>query len=233
MGETKKCPFCAEEVQAAAVKCKHCGSQIPTPPEISAKRVATGALLVIIVIAVITCSYELESPETSAPLASSALTSPAQVGAATTFPGPVAPTAPADAPPDAPPSPSPSPVLNITPSDATRLLYSIFMCNSGGACTQANDAMFESPQVCLHELSELYHGVLKPSGKFYVRDLERDTWLECVGARVDDGRIEVVLDAQGDGSPWHASHEVTEQFIDSNVRLQQSLTRLEYQYGAR
>ncbi|WP_421560823.1 MULTISPECIES: superinfection immunity protein [unclassified Pseudomonas] len=27
--ETKACPFCAEEVLAAAVKCKHCGSEIP------------------------------------------------------------------------------------------------------------------------------------------------------------------------------------------------------------
>lgn len=28
--ETKVCPFCAEEILAAAVKCKHCGSDIPT-----------------------------------------------------------------------------------------------------------------------------------------------------------------------------------------------------------
>lgn len=30
-GEFKKCPYCAESVRHEAVKCKHCGSDIPPP----------------------------------------------------------------------------------------------------------------------------------------------------------------------------------------------------------
>jgi hypothetical protein len=35
MDETRRCPYCAEEILAAAIKCKHCGSALdaPSPPQ--------------------------------------------------------------------------------------------------------------------------------------------------------------------------------------------------------
>jgi len=32
--ETRACPFCAEEILLAAIKCKHCGSDIPVSPTV-------------------------------------------------------------------------------------------------------------------------------------------------------------------------------------------------------
>ncbi|MGE0350968.1 hypothetical protein [Hydrogenophaga sp.] len=31
-GEFRKCPFCAESVRKEAIKCKHCGSELPAVP---------------------------------------------------------------------------------------------------------------------------------------------------------------------------------------------------------
>ena len=71
----KRCPFCAEEIQDAAIKCKHCGEMLTTASQLSAvspplQKAGIPALkpigLLLLVAGLVTVAYFLKFYDTSA-----------------------------------------------------------------------------------------------------------------------------------------------------------------------
>jgi hypothetical protein len=76
MDAMKRCPYCAEEVLAAAVKCKHCGSELSVQPPAAAKKQTVirwpfkimGALILLLLgIAAVFAFIQRDDPRYSVP----------------------------------------------------------------------------------------------------------------------------------------------------------------------
>jgi hypothetical protein len=59
----KKCPYCAEEIKDEAIKCKHCGSDLPNGEVDKAKREATLAAQKNVMRKALQKSRDDETPE--------------------------------------------------------------------------------------------------------------------------------------------------------------------------
>ncbi len=67
MEQTKKCPYCGEEILAVAKKCKHCGEWLEEKPIVEVKKLACPICGEMIEETATVCPYCNEKVEKAAP----------------------------------------------------------------------------------------------------------------------------------------------------------------------
>jgi hypothetical protein len=157
MQSTKRCPFCAEEILAAAIKCKHCGSELKataadqeTTPRLSLPVKRVIALLAAIFVVVLVIGHNsghddphpaVETPSPEAP----ATTAPDE----NNLPQPMA-DAPAPAPAE--------PVRNIFRTSAAAL-YKGYAANEVAMNDKIGDSVIEVTGT-IKSIDEVLHDIV-------------------------------------------------------------------------